>query len=66
MEVRAMNCTNCRRELTQGNDVVTLQSGVIGPRGFICLEEQKYFCDDECLEAYICDSETEKRPRRIP
>lgn len=61
-----MNCKNCRRELTQGVDAIGLQAGVIGPRGFVPLEEMAFFCDNECLEGYVFDADGEKKPRRIP
>ena len=61
-----MNCKNCRRELTQGVDAVALQHGVIGPRGFVPLEEMSFYCDDECLESDVCDDKTDKMDRRIP
>lgn len=59
-------CTACDRELPQGVDVTALQDGVIGPRGFVPLEEMSFFCGWACLERHFCDVEVEKLPRRIP
>lgn len=59
-------CEECRRELDLGVDAVSLQHGVMGPRGFVSLDEQKFFCDEECLEQWLIGSEVEKLRRRIP
>jgi hypothetical protein len=52
-------CAMCRGELGQGMDVHSLTRGVIGPRGFITLEEPLLFCSDDCLSAYYNGADKE-------
>ena len=61
-------CANCRRSLDQGVDVVGIRDGVIGPRGFVPLEDMRFLCGDECIEAYFCEGARDRvqLPRRIP
>ena len=67
-EVKPLTCEHCRRTLDQGIDVLAIQEGVIGPRGFVPLEDHLFLCGEECREAYFCDPAEErvKLPRRIP
>jgi len=60
------SCKACRRELVIGIDAVSVIHGVIGPRGFVPLEEATFFCDEDCLERWVTDTEPEKLKRRIP
>ena len=65
---KPLTCCVCERELLLGVDVVGRQLGVIGPRGFVPLEEMQLFCNEEC-EAKHCGEvlgTTEKMQRRIP
>lgn len=50
------------RTLSQGLDVWGFQQGVLGPRGFIPLEEMLYFCKEACISKYFENHE----PKRIP
>ena len=59
-------CKECRRDLGLGVDVVIMQHGVIGPRGFVPLDEHEFFCDEDCLERFLNGEEVVKLPRRIP
>jgi hypothetical protein len=59
-------CKECRRELGLGVDVVIMQHGVIGPRGFVPLDDPVFFCDEDCLERFLSGEEVVKLPRRIP
>jgi hypothetical protein len=43
-------CAHCRRELRFGEDVVCVEDGVLGPRGFIDLSQPRFFCDEDCLK----------------
>ena len=61
-----MNCTNCRRELVIGTDVLGLQEGVIGTRGLVPLADTLLFCGEECLTDYHSDSDVATLPRRTP
>ena len=59
-------CKECRRDLVIGTDAVSVLHGVIGPRGFVPLDEAFFFCDEDCLERWVTDTEPEKLKRRIP
>ncbi len=61
-------CAQCRRELDLGVDVIGIQQGVLGPRGFVHLDERKLLCGELCLEQYVCNGKPEvnELPRRIP
>ncbi len=64
--VEPVRCTQCRRQLDLGVDSVSMQHGVMGPRGFVALNEPRFFCDEDCLERWLTDAEVVKLPRRIP
>ena len=59
-------CAHCRRELDLGVDAVLMQHGVMGPRGFVYLDDLKLFCDEDCLERWLTDEEAIPMKRRIP
>ena len=65
-EQDAKTCTRCGRNLDIGVDAITVTDGVIGPRGFVPLDEPRYFCCHDCLLIPGDDHEIEKLPRRIP
>ena len=50
-----MLCASCQRNLTEGMDVLGVQEGVVGPRGFVPLEEILLLCSEECLRTYFAD-----------
>lgn len=54
-EKKRIQCEHCRRELQLGEDVIRMENGVIGPRGFIDLDDAMFFCNDECLKGYCQD-----------
>lgn len=60
------HCEECRRDLGLGVDAVGLQHGVMGPRGFVVLDDPKFFCDEDCLERWLTDEEVIPLKRRIP
>lgn len=59
-------CIHCQTELHFGVEVVALEYVVIGPRGLVRLRETKLFCDEDCLQRFLNDEESEHLPRRIP
>ena len=59
-------CTECRRQLDLGVDTIAIDRGVIGPRGFVSLDEPKFLCDDDCLRRYVVNGDIKELPRRIP
>ena len=65
-EERRRECTECHKELRLGFDAVAAQQGVIGPTGFVDLEDPMYFCNDECVSRYFNEHKPEKIQRRIP
>jgi hypothetical protein len=58
-------CAYCRASLALGTDVLALTRGVLGPRGFIPLEEPVLLCSEACLARYAEPVE-EGPPPRIP
>lgn len=58
-----MNCTNCRKELDVGTDVLTVQEGVVGTRGIVPLADPLLFCSEACLRSDFEDGVT-TLPRR--
>jgi hypothetical protein len=67
-EEKTSTCKACDRELHLGDDCMAFQRGVMGPRGFVKLEEPKFLCDYVCAENHF-DSNVhavERRPRRVP
>ena len=52
-------CAQCRSELALGVDVTAIRAGVIGPRGFVPLENRRMLCSEECLRQYVCNGNNE-------
>ena len=67
-EVELPCCEACDRELRLGDDCMAFQRGVMGPRGFVKLEEPKFLCDFICAEQHFSSDVkvVERRPRRVP
>ena len=59
-------CTACDSEIHLGRDVIRVQEGVMGTKGFVPLSEELYFCTEECLRKHFDDTELIKFDRRIP
>ena len=66
MEKEKSSCPNCRRPLEIGVDVICVEEGVIGMKGFIPLEKPMLFCCEKCLCDYYDLSDLPKVPKRIP
>jgi hypothetical protein len=58
-------CAYCRTQLALGTDVLAVTRGVVGPRGFIPLEEPVLVCSEVCLARYAEPVE-DGPPPRIP
>lgn len=58
-KMETLECRNCGRELRLGDEVVTVQEGVLGPRGVVPLGEADVFCGQECLDEHIVAREAE-------
>ncbi len=65
-EQDAKTCTRCGRNLDIGVDAIAVTEGVIGSRGFVPLDQSRYFCCNDCLLIQGEDHEIERLPRRIP
>lgn len=65
-ESEAPRCTECRHDLDLGVDAITIDHGVIGPRGFVPLGEKKFFCDEDCLRRHVGAADVKQLSRRIP
>ena len=59
-------CGECGREIPIGEDAIALERIVMGPRGPIPIDEIKFFHLSRCLADYICSTEGERVPSRIP
>ncbi|MBE7456489.1 MAG: hypothetical protein HS102_08030 [Planctomycetia bacterium] len=59
-------CRRCHHLIPEGADVIGVQDGVLGPRGFVPLESHRFFCDENCLRDYFQNGDVEKLSRRIP
>ena len=59
-------CANCIRELDIGTDVLRVEEGVIGTKGFIPLENTLYFCCERCLKDYFDTADLPNMPGRFP
>jgi hypothetical protein len=59
-------CASCRRELDIGVDVIKVDEGVIGVKGFVPLEKMLFFCCERCLRDYFDLSGLPSLPPRIP
>jgi len=59
-------CTQCRRQLGLGEDIISVQFTVLGARGPVPLDQPLLFCDEECLLRHFSDEPPLKLPRRIP
>ena len=66
-----------KKDLHLGMDIIAIQEGVLGTRGFVALEEQELVCSEDCLRDHVGKIDPEslkpflkkeivKRKRRIP
>jgi hypothetical protein len=59
-------CENCHRELDVGVDVIRVDEGVMGMKGFVPLEGTMFFCCEKCLRDYFDMADLPSLPGRIP
>ena len=61
-------CEECDRKQQLGEEVIAVQRGVIGQRGFVPFEDDMmYFCNEQCLVRFFDDKPAVHRTqRRIP
>ena len=60
------NCANCRRDLDIGVDVIRVDEGVVGTKGFVPLEGTMFFCCERCLRDYFDMGDLQSIPSRVP
>lgn len=61
-----LKCAQCNRELDVGKDVIRVDDGVMGMKGFVDLDHTLYFCSEECIKEYFDLSGLSSIPGRIP
>lgn len=61
-----MQCSQCKRKLELGVDVITTEKCVLGPRGIVPLGEIEHFCCEECLADFYGNIDIPRIDRRIP
>lgn len=66
MKEKKMTCGHCRRGLDVGVDVMRVEEGVIGMRGFVPLGDEQFFCSDKCLREDCDLSDLPSMPPRVP
>ena len=64
-----MKCDLCKRTLEDGQDVIEVQEGLLGLRGFISLVEKPLtFCSADCVKEHYDSSKGEvyRINRKVP
>jgi len=62
-----LTCLNCERILDLGVDLISVEKGVVGPRGVVPLGDAELFCSEGCLiEHFTDDTEQFQLKRRVP
>ena len=59
-------CANCIQELDIGVDVLRVDEGVMGMKGFVPLENTLLFCSEQCLRDYFDIGDLPSVPSRVP
>ena len=65
-EQKMRTCKECRKELYIGDEVKISFNAVLGITRPIPLEEMEYFHNSDCFIRYVCNSNGESLPKRIP
>ena len=64
-----LRCENCNRNIDLGEDLITTEKAVSGPRGIVPLGEISLFCNEKCISDYFNGLASDDLPdihRRIP
>ena len=61
-----MECSQCKRKLELGVDVITVEKSVVGHKGIVPLGESENFCSEKCLIDFYNDTDIPHIDRRIP
>lgn len=59
-------CSQCQRTLDVGVDVIRVEEGVMGLKGFVSLDNVLFFCCEECVREYYDLSGLPSLPGRLP
>ena len=62
-------CDNCRTPIDLGQDLITTEQCVHGPRGIVPLGKITTFCSERCVRKWFGDDPVERLPDvafRIP
>ena len=61
-------CAECGSDIFEGHDVLRVEEGVVGLRGFVTLDDEEFFCNERCLRRHFDEdaSSVGQLPRRIP
>lgn len=59
-------CAQCHDGVRLGVNAWQLAEGVIGPRGFVPLEDPLILCSDDCVRRYFKEHPAYTMQRRIP
>lgn len=57
-------CTACAQRLELGQDLLSAQHAVLGPRGLVPLEPPLPFCSEKCVSQHFTPAQP--GPQRIP
>ena len=62
-----MKCSQCKKELKEGRNVIRVQEGIIGNNGFVELDKDLVYCSLDCMMIYFAGSDEDTMmPRRVP
>lgn len=62
-------CIECKQPLYLGDELIRLETGVLGGKGFVALPTERtiHLCNSECARRYfIPEEDVVKMKRRIP
>ena len=61
-----MRCQNCKKRIALGEDSWKAQSGVLGNRGFVALDDTDLLCSKDCLLKELTGAKGTELSERIP
>lgn len=62
------HCAECKQKLYLGDELIRLETGVLGGKGFVALPTERtiHLCNFECARRYFMIESDVKMKRRIP
>lgn len=61
-----LKCSECRRSIGYGADLIAAEKCVSGPRGIVPLGGRLVFCSETCVGHYYGDSDLSELPSLPP